>query len=271
MRSAVLLVLLLLVASLAPAAGAVRSGNGGPGTSSDGPTDQMDGTVVGGMNFTTVSVGNALFGIRYGTEAHPGPITIFARYPRFLGVAEIVDPQGVDLGRRAIRAEAYMVHRIDALIEFTDLNGNGLWDVNDPCMTVATGLRAEPTAGHALLATAWDLEMREHTERGTEVHIFTLTATDVPVTTFAAARSRERRVDRIVIEITLRIARSTAEDAIPIYTVHIDPATHGVESVRLRGERRVTAEHMTGRFKYNVTIDNWSAASGGNSLILLTD
>src|SRR2546427_7986568 len=53
------------------------------------PTDRF-----GGGDLVAVKAGDALFGVRYGSSAHANDIVIFAEYKRFLGGADILDPQG---------------------------------------------------------------------------------------------------------------------------------------------------------------------------------
>src|SRR5437762_13150296 len=63
-----------------------------------GPTRHLAPVVIGpvstdrfgGGDFVGVEVGDALFGVRYGTTAHAKDVVIFAEYQRFLGCADVV-------------------------------------------------------------------------------------------------------------------------------------------------------------------------------------
>src|SRR5438046_9519117 len=57
----------------------------------------------GGGDFVGVKAGDALFGVRYGTTAHPNDVVILAEYKRFLGWADIVYDTADDLQTQGFR------------------------------------------------------------------------------------------------------------------------------------------------------------------------
>src|SRR5437867_13234810 len=71
----------------------------------------------GGGDFVGVKAGDALFGVRYGTTAHPNDVVIFAEYKRFLGGADIVDARGDHLATPGIAASTALAASLSPFSE----------------------------------------------------------------------------------------------------------------------------------------------------------
>src|SRR5205807_1812367 len=88
------------------------------------PTDRF-----GGGDLVAVKAGDALFGVRYGSNAHANDIVIFAEYKRFLGGADIVDAQGNHLATRGIPVYTVLAQRLSRFIEFRHVNASDGFDL----------------------------------------------------------------------------------------------------------------------------------------------
>src|SRR2546427_4690979 len=88
-----------------------------------GPT-----TALGGGDHVFVRFGSdAAFGIVYGTTANPNNIYVVAIKARYLGVAQVVDPQGRSVvDNRPIKIYTLYAMKLDSLVEFRDLNANSV-------------------------------------------------------------------------------------------------------------------------------------------------
>src|SRR5216117_4277085 len=88
------------------------------------PTDRF-----GGGDLVAVKAGDALFGVRYGSNAHANDIVIFAEYKRFLGGADIVDAQGNHLATRGIPVYTVLAQSLSRFIEFRHVNASDGFDL----------------------------------------------------------------------------------------------------------------------------------------------
>jgi len=227
--------------------------------------------VVAGRNYTSVEVGGSTFGILYGTASVPGHVTIFTITPRYLGDAELEDSDGTSLGKRAIKAVTYSEHTVLSLIEFTDSNGNGLYDATTYSTSNTIAVKTEARRMTANLYTAWDLEMVETTAGDTTFYVFTLTARNTTVSDLGAGTGQVGPVlGMIELEIVLQVDQETSETTIPVYGVTVDARSNTVRSVSRLRERTANTIRTSGAFKYNVTIDDWPVKNVNNSMILLT-
>jgi len=190
--------------------------------------------------------------------------------PRYLGDAELEDSDGTSLGKRAIKATTYSEHTVLSLIQFSDGNGNGLYDATTYSTVDSTAVKTEMRRATANLHTAWELELEENTVGSRTFYVFTLTARNVSVLTSAGTAQSVSALGMIELEIVLEVDQETSEDTIPVFDVTVDARTNMVRSVSRNRVRTANAVHTTGRFKYNVTIEDWPSDTNEDKLILLT-
>lgn len=90
-----------------------------------GPT-----TVLGGGNHVFVRFGSdAAFGVVYGTTANPNNVYLVAIKARYLGVAQVVDPQNRSIAQnRPIKIYTLYAVKLDSIVEFRDRNVNNIAD-----------------------------------------------------------------------------------------------------------------------------------------------
>jgi len=266
--SVILMVLVVLVPALAPAfnaAGVAQMQD------ADGPKNGLSAReVVAGRNFTSVEVGGSTFGILHGTEESPGHVTIFMLTPRYIGDAELEDSDGTSLGKRAIEAITYSEHTVLSLIQFSDGNDNGLYDATTYSTTDNTSVKSEMRRAIASLHTAWELELEESSVGSRTFYVFTLTARNVSVMMSTGTVQSRSALGMIELEIVLEVDQEASEDKIPVYDVTLDIRSNNVRSVSRNRVRTANTVHTSGRFKYNVTIEDWPTDANGDKLILLT-
>jgi hypothetical protein len=90
-----------------------------------GPT-----SVLGGGDHVFVRFGSdAAFGVVYGTTANPNNVYIVAIKARYLGVAQVLDPQDRVIGQnRPVKIYTLHAVKLDSLVEFRDRDLNGVAD-----------------------------------------------------------------------------------------------------------------------------------------------
>src|SRR2546429_7114211 len=111
----------------------------------------------GGGDFVGVKAGDALFGVRYGTTAHPNDVVIFAEYKRFLGGADIVDARGDHLATRGIPVYTVLAQSLSRFIEFRQVNATDGFDLTSWDHLFPVPLTQNVPMKSLPLPTAWTL------------------------------------------------------------------------------------------------------------------
>lgn len=94
-------------------------------TESSGPTP-----ILGGGDHVMVRFGSdAAFGVVYGNATNPNNVYLAAIKARYLGVGQVYDQQGKQVAsNRPIKIYTLYAVKLDDIVEFKDVNGNGIAD-----------------------------------------------------------------------------------------------------------------------------------------------
>src|SRR5438309_1746375 len=94
-------------------------------TEETGPT-----SILGGGDHVFVRFNpDAAFGVVYGTTANPNNVYLVAIKARYLGVAQVVDPQNRSVSQtRPIKIYTLYAVKLDSIVEFRDRNANSVAD-----------------------------------------------------------------------------------------------------------------------------------------------
>jgi hypothetical protein len=144
-------------------------------------------TDFGGGDYFYVKFGtDASFGVVWGTEETANNIYFVATKARYLGVAQVYDDEGnVVLENRTIKIYTVYAVKLEDMLEFGDLNGNGVLPYKRVYDTEFnfTGdyVSSEPIYKKADLKTAWTQSQVTYVETDDEkLWSFDLTASDLP-------------------------------------------------------------------------------------------
>src|SRR5438105_10267440 len=202
------------------------------GTAGASPTRNLATVVIGpvstdrfgGGDFVGVKAGDALFGVRYGTTAHPNDVVIFAEYKRFLGGADIVDAQGNHLATRGIPVYTVLAQSLSRFIEFRQVNASDgfdltSWDHLFPVpLTQNVPMKALP------LTTAWTLSgLSNETVAGVTYVNFTVSATNL---TYARVANNtyvgDGKLNQVAFTFHLTVDTHDRSAKVPWYRITVD-------------------------------------------------
>jgi len=254
-----------------------------------------------GGNFVAIDLGDettpAWFGVVYGTEDSPAPITLVGIYVRYLGGAEIRDINGgMMIPAVPIPVVTVFAQSLFGLIEFNDTGyvlgddrigaDNGLFDfIGKRSLTNFNPVSFEPIYKTVDLNTAWNLSEIEEVEdalNGTKTFDFSLSAQNLtydkiwdekPAENLDGSRAGTIE-DGIVDNVEFRFhVEANIEDIttqVPWYKVTIDDGNEIVGSEEV-DSRTYSGEHVSASFKYDHIVNGWDYSSQSNSSKLMLE
>lgn len=254
----------VLAALLVPilAAGAVRAD--GPPTPvpvvTQGLTDRF-----GGGAWVRVQAGEANFFVVYGIRDHPNAIAIFAEFKRYLGGVDFVDEQGNLIATRGVPIFTVFGQSFERLVEFRDVNEDGLLDFRRIDAVVLGG---DIPVKAIQLRAAWRLEAPPAVEvAGNATYVnFTLSARELGYTVvWDEAGHLPRRgtledgvLEHLAFTFHLKVTVSDFEADVPWYRVTVAGRDERrPETVEYEGLRTVSGTSVAMGAKYDHAIDGW--------------
>lgn len=219
----------------------------------------------GGGDWVLISVGDTVFGVIYGNEETPRPITIFGEYKRYIGGAEIYDERGNYIKTTPIPVSTVFSQTLINAVEFTDLDSDGLYDFRRIDSPLLSG---DAPVKFLSLAQSWELSGWKLQKDDKEASLdFSLSLAEIPYTWVVDpqtqlridGRMRSERVEEITITFHIRvsIAPIRAEN-IPWYKVTVG----GLLGREFLASERVGYKSFDGTsinmsFKYDHLIQGW--------------
>ncbi|MFQ5552141.1 MAG: hypothetical protein ACE5EW_00205 [Thermoplasmata archaeon] len=233
---------------------------------STGVTDRL-----GGGEWVKIEVGKTVLAVVYGSaETNPNSPKILVEYERYLGAAEIYNSSDVLLGTHPLPVRTFMAQSFEAMFEFADKDGDGLFHVPDSHIDVLLDEADFPRKGLSLRQN-WILDNLDQAtvDRSTTV-TFDISAYNL---SYDPVRPGDATGDGVLNQITLSfevnvdLVETTLE--VPIYKIVIDETRHIVTSKIDRTEN-VTGVVVDGDFKYDHYIKGWDWGGEDSRLALAT-
>jgi len=239
----------------------------------------------------------AWFGVVYGTEDSPAPITLVGIYLRYLGGAEVRDASGgMMIPAVPIPVVTVFAQSLFGLIEFNDTGyplgderigaDNGLFDfIGRRSLERLSPVSFEPIYKILDLKTAWDLseiETIDDLANGTKRFDFSLSAQNLtyskiwdnqPAENLDGSRTGTED-DGVVENVEFRFhVEANVQDIttdVPWYRVTVDDGNNIIASEEVES-RIYTGTHISASFKYDHIIDGWDYTSQSNSSKLMLE
>ncbi|MFQ5908289.1 MAG: hypothetical protein ACE5JE_05630 [Thermoplasmata archaeon] len=235
---------------------------------STGVTDRL-----GGGEWVKIEVGTTVLAVVYGTaDTNPNSPKILVEYERYLGAAEVYNVEEELLGTHPLPVRTFMAQSFEAMFEFADRDGDGLFHVPDSYVDLLLDDFDFPRKALSL-KQEWVLEdLLEETndDRTLTTVTFNISAYDLP---YNLVRPEDATGDGVLNQITLSfevnvdLVEKTLD--VPIYKIVIDEAKHIVTSEVNRTES-VTGVVVDGDFKYDHYIEGWDWGGDDSRLALAT-
>jgi hypothetical protein len=254
-----------------------------------------------GGNFVAINLNDettpAWFGVVYGTEDSPAPITLVGIYVRYLGGAEIRDASGgMMIPAVPIPVVTVFAQSLLHLIEFNDTGypignervgaDNGMFDfLGKRSLSAFHPMSFEPIYKTLDLTTAWDLSEIleiEDPANGSKNFEFSLSSQNLtyskiwdegPAENSDGSRSGTTE-DGLVENVEFRFhVEANVKDItadVPWYRVTIDDGNNIVSSEEVES-RTYSGTYVSASFKYDHIIDGWDYTSRSNTSKLMLE
>ncbi len=225
----------------------------------------------------TIRVGDALFGVEYGSVANPGPITMFAVYKRHIGGADVYDEDGDHLRTMPIKISSVYSQTLTRLVEFEDVDDDDLFDLRNTELNPLVG--DIPTAALNLVQS-WQLtDYKLEKDSDSASLDFKLSINDVPYTWIlqmpGVIWNGSQSTDRVEeVAITFHIDVSL-EDAliqeVPWFKITVGGfPDRRITDHELTGYRDFEGKSLQMDFKYDHYISGWDFNNDSNLLAMDT-
>ncbi|MDD1768040.1 MAG: hypothetical protein LUQ27_05700 [Methanomassiliicoccales archaeon] len=262
--------------------------------------EQGNSSAFGGSRYVAVNMTRgdsaAWFGVLYGTEENPAPITLVGAYVRYLGGAEVRDQNGgMMIPAIPIPVVTVFAQCLGAMIEFNDTGyafdgervgaENGLYDfIGDRSLGNFSMITMEPVYKLVNLSRAWELSDVEETVDEaiqTKYLEFSLSAENIVYdriwdnepAEFADGGRNGNEEDGVIenVQFTFHVEASagsvTAE--VPWYKIRID-GDNDIISSEAAGTKVYSGVSVNAAFKYDHLIQGWDyTAKSNNSKLML--
>src|SRR5438094_471656 len=206
----------------------------------------------GGGDFVGVKAGDALFGVRYGTTAHPNDVVIFAEYKRFLGGADIVDARGDHLATRGIPVYTVLAQSLSRFIEFRQVNATDGFDLTSFDHIFPVPLTRNVPIKGLPLNTSWTLTgPTNETVEGVTYVNFTVSATNLAYVHVANNTSvGDGMLNRVAFTFHLTVDTKDQTLQVPWYRVTFDDDFTRIG--RFEWEPGVTVDGQPATMTFNI-------------------
>jgi len=239
----------------------------------------------------------AWFGVVYGTEDSPAPITLVGIYIRYLGGAEIRDVSGgMMVPAVPIPVVTVFAQSLFHLIEFNDTGypignervgaDNGMFDfLGRRSLSAFHPMSFEPIYKTLDLTTSWDLSEIleiEDPANGSNNFEFSLSAQNLtyskiwdegPAENSDGSRSgtmEDGFVENVEFRFHVEVNVDDITADVPWYRVTIDDRNYIVSSEEVES-RTYSGTHVSASFKYDHIIDGWDYTSRSNTSRLMLE
>jgi len=255
-----------------------------------GSTNEWNGGDYVAVNMTD-GMNYAWFGVIYGTEEHPAPITIVSANLRYLGGAQVVNEDGQTvLNQVPIPVLTAFGQSLFALLEFDDTGyevpvlgsygaGNGLFDFSGPTLWSGQG-SFEPVYKYVDLTRAWtlsEIETKVDDLNHSKSFAFSLSAQDVlyakvwdpELGTYRNGTEADGVVENLEFRFHIDASAEVMTKAVPFYKVTIKDG-HVTASEEI-APRNFTATNVQCGVKYDHVIQGWDAYEGAGDPKLMLE
>jgi hypothetical protein len=255
-----------------------------------GTTNEWNGGDYVAVNMTD-GTNFAWFGVVYGTEDRPGPITIVSANLRYLGGAQVVNQNNKTIANQVpIPVLTAFGQSLIALLEFDDTGydvpilgnygaGNGLFDFSGP--TLWSGLGSfEPVYKYVDLKQAWTLsEIETVVDEANQSKSFTfsLSAHDVlyakvwdpELGNYRNGTTEDGVVENLEFRFHIDASAEMVTRSVPFYKVQL--VNGHVTSSEEIAPRNFTSTNVQCGVKYDHVIEGWDAYPGAQDSKLMLE
>ena len=229
----------------------------------------------------SLKLGDAKMRLSWGTVENPGEISLLTTQTHFMGVADIHDSRGHFNKRVGIPVNTIFYQKLDGIIEYEDLNNDGLFNVKGQGKAGTldeiskSNVSHEPVLKYISFSNlTWTPSVLTEECNGNNCQFdFILEATSIAYQGNDADANQSLDLVKYIFHITT--TETTVEvEAMPHYRVetHKDRGKNmKIDSSKKIGSNNITADVLNNVWKYDQILEGWDASANDSRLMTVVE
>lgn len=229
----------------------------------------------------SLKLGDAKMRLSWGTAEEPGEISLFTTQTHFMGVADLYDSRGRFDKRVGIPVNTAFYQKLDGIIEYDDLNNDGLFNVKSQGKAGTLDEITKANVSHESIMKyisysnlTWTPSVLTEECNGNVCQFdFSLEATSISYQGNDVNASQSLDLIKYIFHITTTETAVEVE-AMPHYRVETHKDRHKnlkIDYTKQIGSSNITADVLKNVWKYDQILEGWDASSNESRLMTVVE
>ena len=229
----------------------------------------------------SLKLGDAKMRLSWGTAEEPGEISLFTTQTHFMGVADLYDSRGRFDKRVGIPVNTAFYQKLDGIIEYDDLNNDGLFNVKSQGKAGTLDEITKANVSHESIMKyisysnlTWIPSVLTEECNGNVCQFdFSLEATSISYQGNDVNASQSLDLIKYIFHITTTETAVEVE-AMPHYRVETHKDRHKnlkIDYTKQIGSSNITADVLKNVWKYDQILEGWDASSNESRLMTVVE
>ena len=229
----------------------------------------------------SLKLGDAKMRLSWGTAEEPGEISLFTTQTHFMGVADLYDSRGRFDKRVGIPVNTAFYQKLDGIIEYDDLNNDGLFNVKSQGKAGTLDEITKANVSHESIMKyisysnlTWTPSVLTEECNGNVCQFdFSLEATSISYQGNDVNASQSLDLIKYIFHITTTETAVEVE-AMPHYRVETHKDRHKnlkIDYTKQIGSSNITADVLKNVWKYDQILEGWDASTNESRLMTVVE
>lgn len=224
--------------------------------------EQGEIPLFGGIQSIRATIGESTIGILYGTADNPQPLYLFTEFSQKIATVQIFNRRGTLEKEIELNVQNIFVFRLDAIIEFSDRNDDGLYNTAKDQLPL-TRVNLSTVSFHVSKSNVSSSSSGDYIK-----YMLNFTASNISYQRNAGFPINST-LDSLCFSFELTIEQDQViVSGIPIISIH--PRGLGFEASKTVSSESFPANRILPRLKFSCNITGWDYSSPESKLMLVT-
>ncbi|MFX0150742.1 MAG: hypothetical protein ACFFAJ_08190 [Candidatus Hodarchaeota archaeon] len=224
--------------------------------------EQGEIPLFGGTQSIRATIGETQIGLLYGTTDNPQPLYLFTNFSQKIATVQIFNRRGTLEKETELQIHNIFVLRLDAIIEFSDRDNNGLYNTVEDRLPLKI-INISTVSFHVSKSNDGTSSSGDYLR-----YMVNFTANNISYQRIVGP-SITSTLDNLCFSFELTIEQDQVViSEVPIITVY--PQGLGFEASTTIKNERLTANRLTPRLKFSCSVTGWDFSTPESKLLLVT-
>ncbi|MFX0182518.1 MAG: hypothetical protein ACFE95_05470 [Candidatus Hodarchaeota archaeon] len=224
--------------------------------------EQGEIPLFGGIKSIRATIGESKIGVLYGTTNNPQPLYLFTEFSQKIATVQIFNRRGTLEKEIELNVHNIFVFRLDAIIEFSDRDNNGLYNIVKDQLPLKI-INLSTVSFHVSKSNDTTNSSGDYLR-----YMLNFTANNISYQR-SVGPSITSTLDHLCFSFELTIEQDQVViSEVPIITVY--PQDLGFEASTTVENKSLTANRLTSRLKFSCNITGWDFSTPESKLLLVT-